>query len=270
MPRLHPHIFLLAFVCACNKNPVNFTAGPDLPGSLNGTIADKYLYPIWPISNARVRIISASVLDSATTDSSGKFQFLQLPDGNYTLTVTAAAYDTVSTTILIEKTDPLTVSIELSPVYRYEAGTVLAGFKDSITVDSVFHLFSSLGLTIRRLNGFDHQSNLPADSLPMVREVLKSKPYLNETDYTVFAYNGVIKIVGGFNNLDSTKVADWCDTGTRLKISSVPSPYRDGEIHTQDGQEIVWVRSLRGYPMIRWLELNYYIPIWGSHTRAGQ
>jgi hypothetical protein len=261
MLKLHLCTLLLLLVWACNKSPVDSSVNLTGNGSIAGNITDKYFYPIRTISNAKIYISSSSEIDSVLADSSGTFQFLQLPVDLYTLKVIANSYDTITTTFAVQNGKTSILNIELSLIYKYELGTVLAGFTDTTNVETVFRLFSSQGLTINNLQGFDHQSNLSIDSLSIIRDILKSKSYLNETDNTIFIYNGVIRIVGGFNNLDSIKMADWNETKTRLKIVSVPSSYRDGNFHTEDGQEVIWVRSLRSYSIIKWLELNYYVPI---------
>ena len=257
---------LVLLVSGCTKNPVSYSSGSK--GSFMGTVTAKYFYPVREISSARVFVNSSLISDSALTDSNGSFQFPELPPGHYSVNITADTYDPVDTTIEVVSDEAKTLAIEMPLIYRYELGTVLVGFKDSTTVESAFELFSSLNLTVKSLMGFDHQSNLPTDSLSFVRSALESKPYLTETDYTIFVADGVIRIVGGFNNLDSAKMADWERTKTQLEIVSVPSSYRDGNIQTESGQEIFWVCHLSNYQIVKWLVLDYYVPIGPSVNRC--
>lgn len=261
MSRLSITIIILLILLGCNKNLIISPDNTNSYGSVVGIITDRYCYPISPVPNARVSIRSASYSDSTHTDSSGAFKFVLLRNGVYTLEAVADIYDTLDTTFTMRNADTLSVSLELPLIYEYELGTVLAGFQDTATVTYVFQLCSNLGLSIKKLKGFDHKSKISVDSLSFVRTILQSKNYLVVTDYTVFSYGGAIWYVGGFRNLDSVKVADWIRTQNQLKFISVSSPYRDGNIQTQEGQEVVWIRALRNYPVIRWLTLNYLIPI---------
>ena len=252
-------ILLLFPVWACNKSPVDSTGNSNSSGSIVGTITDKYRYPIRAIPNSKLYLSSGSKIDSTLSDSSGRFQFLQISTGLYTFRVCANGYDTVTQVLAVQHGDSSTLNIELSWSSKYVLGTLLIGFTDSTTVESVFHLISSLGLTIKSLSCFTHESNLPVDSLSLVRSILGSKPYLTETDYTIYVYNGVIRIVGGFKNLDSTSMADWMQTKSQLRIVSALSPYNYATVHAEEGQEIIWVRNLRIYPMIKWLDLDWFI-----------
>lgn len=259
--------FLVVVASGCNNNPVSpASAGK---GSITGTITAKYFYPVRGISGSLVIAISPSTSDSVLTDGSGNFQFPGLHAGRYSINITASMYYTVDTTIEVVGDKASALAIETPLTYRYESGTVLVGFKDSTTVESAFELFSGLGLTVKSLKGFNYRSNLPTDSLSFVRRVLESKTYLTETDYTVFVADGFITVLGFFNNLDSAKVADWEQAKAQLQLVSVPYSYQDGNIQTEPGQEIVWVKSLNKYPMVKWLELNYYALKRFSTNHAG-
>jgi hypothetical protein len=261
MHRLYLAIILFIAIASCNKNPLDMSNTSNYPGSISGTVKDKYNFPVRTISQARVFLSSLHYIDSTLTDSSGFFQFNQIPADSYQLVITANTYDTVTTAIVLHDGGTIPIDVELSLIYEYELGTILAGFKDTTSVVTAFVICSQLGLTLARLNGFDHISTLPTDSLVFARNILHSKSYLSCTEYTVFSYNDTIRVGCTFYSLTNENIADWMETQNQLKIVSVPSIYRNGEIHTQSGQEVFWVRELRNYPIIEWLELNYRIPI---------
>jgi len=258
-------LILLLALNSCRNNPVtsNNSTTNSLT-SIRGTITDKYDYPIRPIANAQVFLSTGSTVDTTFSDSSGNYLFLKVPAGANTLVVSAATYNLLVITLEGQNEDTVIFNIELTSSYRYVLGEVDVGFADSTTVEKAFTFISGLGLTIEQLNGFNCQSNLPTDSLSSVQQILGSKSYLDQNSKSIFVSNGAITILETFINLDSGKIADWVATEAQLKITSIPTPYRDGYIQTQKGQEVVWVIKLKNYPIVKWLELDYYIPMFAK------
>ncbi len=257
----HLFAFVLLLANACEKNPADPSTQGSTTSTVVGSVTDKYHYPMRPIPNATLLLSSQSGVDSTLSDSTGRFHFHQVLKGPHVLRTWAAHCDTVSITFATNGEDTVTRDAELSLIYPFDPGIVVAGFTDSTEVDSVVQRCASLGLTVETLYGFICESRLAPDSLAYVRSVLTSKTYLDETDYTIYVSNGVIRIVGQFVTIGVADLDDWRATRAQLQISSIPSPYRNGVIRTQEGQEIYWVRALRTYSMIRWLELSYRIPI---------
>jgi hypothetical protein len=252
----------LAIILGCRGNPSEAPTPAKSRGSISGTMVARYFYPDYPVSNAMIHLTSAQFTDSTRADSSGHFEIPNIPPGTYTLLASASTYDTLDSTIVITGGVPLTFRLELSLIYDYVPGVILAGFTDSCTIVQVFELCTAFDLSVGYLAGFDHRSLLPTDSLDIVRQVLYSKPYLGATDNTVFVHDDTIRIVPHFYHMDSAAVMDWLYTQQQLSVVSVPTIYRDGDLHTEDGLEIVKIGDLRSHPIIRWLRLSYRYPIW--------
>jgi hypothetical protein len=114
-------------------------------GSIEGTLLD----PTGAVvAKARVEIHNpVSGFDrSTTTDSTGKFEFTNIPFNSYLLTVTAAGFASYAQDVEPRSSVPVTVSIKLEVAGSTTAVTVEAQGGDLIENDSTFHTDVDRGL----------------------------------------------------------------------------------------------------------------------------
>ena len=90
---------------------VSMTASTTTTWSVSGTVTDAETNAA--IAGATVSVASPSV--SATTDASGKFTLTGLPDGTYTLQVTATGYNPGTQSVTVSGADVTGVAITLFP-----------------------------------------------------------------------------------------------------------------------------------------------------------
>jgi len=263
-------IIVEILLSGCNKN-VNPLIPDIKDDSLNTVIIDNYLsgkvvdmvfFPIYNLSKAKIEIKSLSYKDSAFTDINGFFSLKNIPPNIYEILISKQDYDTLKNYIIIENGDSIFINYELKISYEFVDGRVATGFKDTVSVSSVFHLFDSLGLKIEKLNGFIYESKISTDSVGYVRNILASKSYLKVTNYNVSAIEGAIRIFCSFVNLDKNNFEDWLVTQNELKLfhKDKDGGTQRGYIEVPIGEEIRWARELRKYNIFRYIVLDYYIP----------
>lgn len=97
-------IFIISFVISCNL------AAQD-KGSITGTVTDKETQG--PVNEASVQIVNTEF--RTVTNSAGKFEFKDIPLGNYELRVSSLGYETVvKTDVVILSSRPANADIELT------------------------------------------------------------------------------------------------------------------------------------------------------------
>ena len=93
----------------------NFSLSPD-PGTISGTVTDAIT--LNPIAGASVQILQGTtLLSSGLTDSNGNFIFPSFAPGSYTITVSAAGYQTfsISTQVVSDRTTTTAIALQDNP-----------------------------------------------------------------------------------------------------------------------------------------------------------
>jgi len=96
-------------------------------GVIQGTVVDPK-GAVLPGASVEVKNLETNLVRSVMTDEDGRFSFLQLPSGRYTLTVTKTGFST-----LIQKEFPLTVGQTIS--LNLDMG--VAGVTETITISAI-------------------------------------------------------------------------------------------------------------------------------------
>ena len=107
-------------------------------GSVNGTVVDS-TGAVVPNATVEIRNPVSGFDRSTTTDSSGKFQFTNVPFNPYHLTVTASGFSSYVHDVELRSSVPVTVPVKLQVAGATTAVTVEAEAGDLIENDSSFH-----------------------------------------------------------------------------------------------------------------------------------
>lgn len=156
---------------------------------------------------------------------------------------------------------------ELTPEYDFVPTEVLLMTDGTVNIREVFEF----------INLFDHEvevesvtnevylSDLPSDSLNYVLDYLNAKSYTNDKVWSVTGYRhyatDVITIFPKFFDIKNQEnQADWLESMQILKLRE------KGEgfiilFHVPEGQEKEWEKRFEAYDFVKWVELNYKVPI---------
>ena len=107
-------------------------------GSIDGTVVDS-TGAVVPKARVEIRNPVSGFDRSATTDSSGRFEFTNIPFNPYHLTVTAAGFGAYAQDVEPRSSVPVSVAIKLQVAGSTEQVTVEAEGGDLIENDPTFH-----------------------------------------------------------------------------------------------------------------------------------
>jgi hypothetical protein len=107
-------------------------------GSVNGTVADS-TGAVVPKARVEIRNPISGFDRSSVTDSSGKFEFTNIPFNPYHLTVTADGFASYVQDVEPRSSVPVTVSVKLQIAGSTTSVTVEAEGGDLIENDPTFH-----------------------------------------------------------------------------------------------------------------------------------
>lgn len=138
MPRFHPAC--IAFSAMCLLLTVSIARAQSLgnSGSVMGSVVDP-TGAVVPKANVEIRNPVSGFDRVTTTDSSGKFQFTNLPFNPYHLVVTAEGFAAYVHDVEPRSSVPTTLSITLQVVASTTSVTVAAEGGDLIENDPTFH-----------------------------------------------------------------------------------------------------------------------------------
>ena len=107
-------------------------------GSVNGTVLDS-TGAVVPQAKVELRNPVSGLDRTATTDSSGRFEFTNIPFNPYHLSVTAAGFSAFARDVEPRSSVPVTVAIKLQVAGSTTSVTVEAEGGDLVENDSTFH-----------------------------------------------------------------------------------------------------------------------------------
>ncbi len=165
----------------------SFTVSAQNTGSLTGTVRD--VQNGSPIVAATVNVLPAK--RSAITDSLGKFSFVDLPTGIYTVTVTSMGFETTTQyNIPITSGNIYELSFELNRDLKITEGVTVTSSRKSARATSL-----ETPLSVQRLTTEEIKSN-PGGNFDISR-VVQSLPGISGSDALGNGYRNDIIIRGG-------------------------------------------------------------------------
>lgn len=142
----------------------------------------------------------------------------------------------------------------------YVKGDVIAGIKNTTSIQEVFTLFNKLNLPIDQMDGFFFTSPYPKDSLTSLIAYLNTKPYINTRDFSANAYvhyqTGIINVVTLFFNMNPVNQQDLVKTVQALKLVDTKGDTKNILLKVPVDQEKYWLKKLKENSMVTWTELN--------------
>lgn len=137
MPATHQWRFIAIFAITL-ITAAGWAQSAGNSGSINGTVVDS-TGAVVPNATVEIRNPVSGFDRSATTDSSGKFEFTNIPFNPYHLTVTAPGFAAYVQDVEPRSSVPVNVAVKLQVASSTEQVTVAAEGGDLIENDPTFH-----------------------------------------------------------------------------------------------------------------------------------
>ena len=142
----------------------------------------------------------------------------------------------------------------------YEKGSVIAGIKNTASVEDVFSLCNRYGLQIDEMAGFFYTSPYPKDSLPGLVSYLDTKSYIDTRGFSGSAFvhyqTEIINVTTLFFDMNVSNQQDWINTKKLLKLVDTNGDTKDIVLKVPVGQEKYWLAALKQNKIVTWTELN--------------
>jgi hypothetical protein len=143
---------------------------------------------------------------------------------------------------------------------NYVKGEVIAGIKNTTSIEDAFSLFNSLDLPIDEMNGFFYTSPYSKDSLANLISYLNTKSYINARGFTASGFihyqTGIINLTNIFFDMNAVNQQDWINTEKTLNLVDTKGGTKNIVLKVPVGQEKYWLGRLKESHMITWTELN--------------
>jgi hypothetical protein len=145
---------------------------------------------------------------------------------------------------------------------NFVLGNVVIGINSSVSLNEVFELMNEKAAFIEQMNGFFNYSTLPKDSLEYVKNILKSKPYtqqsgIEEASAFVSENDSRIVVTESLFKMDTAAQHDWLLTLNKLELKDLGNETKNLVISVGPGSEKYWIDIFRRHPYVTWAELNY-------------
>jgi hypothetical protein len=148
----------------------------------------------------------------------------------------------------------------------YVPGILGVGFAENARLKSTFNLVNNYHLEITRVYGILYISNLPADSIDYVTDMLKAKPYLyadrlhehKDGDVYIDRNTGKITVVYIMNVMDEISQTDWAITTALLELEEQPS-LKSFLLKVPYGEEVYWRDKFSHEYIVSWSELVFIV-----------
>lgn len=153
---------------------------------------------------------------------------------------------------------------------EFVQGEVLVGIKSGTDISDLFNFINQFDHQVNNVNSLTFTSNLAADNLQYVLDVLNEKTYTNDgirwfvTGYLHYQTNQItiFPMLFGINNIAYQN--DWLNSMNELELNEKHfTELNSGIIHfyVPVGQEIKWKNQFASYDIVDWAELNYIADI---------
>ncbi|OIP57078.1 MAG: hypothetical protein AUK34_10265 [Ignavibacteria bacterium CG2_30_36_16] len=141
----------------------------------------------------------------------------------------------------------------------YVQGEVAFGLKDSVTLEEVANCVYSLdNISIDNIVSFQYKSNLPQDSMQVIKTIFESKSYIwggtTKTSYS----NSESKILVEFwvKSFKAEDIENWNLLKNRFRLNHSPYYFQLGILKVEVGKEKEWINNLSNSNLFRFVELN--------------
>ena len=137
---------------------------------------------------------------------------------------------------------------------------VIAGIRNTATVEEVFAFFNTLQLRIDMMSGFFYASPYPVDSIFSLKAQFSQKAYINKGGFTpsVWAHyqTGVVQVTNLLWHMDVANQQDWIAIKNALNLSDTHGDTKNVLLIVPEGREKEWAATLRQSNLVKWTELN--------------
>ena len=149
-----------------------------LYGSVTGTVTDQS-GAIIPSAQVTITNESTSLKRETTTDASGQFRILDLPEGTYTIVVTATGFQA------FKKTG---IPVVIGQVNSQDLQLVVGSTSQEVTVQASAAVLQTQKAVVQTAISSYAVSNLPLNTYRNFQSVARQNPTARESDSTTIAW----------------------------------------------------------------------------------
>ena len=143
----------------------------------------------------------------------------------------------------------------------YVQGEVAFGLIDSITLlELADYIYSLSNISIKQVSSFQYYTNLPQDSMQIIKSALESKSYVWDGMINIWydQTSSKIMIDVWIRDFKSEDREDWELTKERFSFTHIPGNFQVGLLKVKNGREKEWIKILSNSGMFRYLEVNHF------------
>ncbi len=132
-------------------------------------------------------------------------------------------------------------------------GVVMVNMRNTTPIESVFALFDSTNLEIKKISGYGYTSSLSVDSTGAVGNYLRSRSYIDSTSGVVMV-NSIggyqINVVCNFSGMNLSNQQDWLTLKSKLMFTDDRHQNKIITLKVPDGLEQFWATKLTTNPLV--------------------
>ena len=140
-------------------------------------------------------------------------------------------------------------------------GDVLVGIDSTVQLEQLFSYVNSYSLTIDEINGFYYTTTIPKDSIPYIKSILNSKPYINTRGFSASIWphyqTDIVHNTTTLWDMSTSNQQDYIQTKFLLRMTDMLFTTKNMLIKVSTGQEIFWRNLFKTFPWVRWTDLNW-------------
>lgn len=144
-------------------------------------------------------------------------------------------------------------------------GQVLVGIDSTVSLERTFNYINALSPSIGQASGFTFTTTLGKDHIPSIIELLNSKPYINNHEFSASVWehyqSGIVYNTSILWDMTQQNQLDYLTTLKSLKMTEKLTPYRSLLIIVPEGMEQLWLNRLKDQKWVSWAALNYHTKV---------
>lgn len=144
-------------------------------------------------------------------------------------------------------------------------GDVLVGIDSTVQLEQLFAYVNSYNFPIIQINGFFYTTTIPEDSIPYIKGVLNSKPYINTRGFSASVWphyqTHIVHNTTTLWNMNVANQQDYIQTKNFLRMTDKLSPTKNMLIKVPVGTELYWKDKFKNFSWVRWTDLNWIASI---------
>jgi hypothetical protein len=143
---------------------------------------------------------------------------------------------------------------------EFVKGDIIVGIDSTVQLEQLFGFVNPLNLYIDELMGYHYTTTISKDSIPYIKAILNSKPYINSRQFSASVrahyQTQIVRNTTMLWDMTPANQQDYIQTLNTLFMTDELSTTKCMLLKVPVGQEQYWIDIFNSFSWVSWTEVN--------------